>query len=424
MIKIIKGIFSTSTFQHTVVTSAGTIINGILGLIFYVWMARILGPASFGIFSVATTTTALLSSIFNVGVDTGIVRFVGRYFTSDPEKANKFLKIALKVKMISGILLIFIGWMISPIIIRLIFNKPELIFPIRLSLVGAFGWLLSSFATSTVQAMQKFWHWSGLNISINLLRLLAIEILVLLNLIHLDSGLYVYVVTSFFGFFLGLMFLPKFWNVKNEKEVAGDFFKYNKWVAIFTVIVAISSRVDTYLSTRLISFSDLGIYSVATNLSSIVPEIVLALATVVAPKFANQRNNVEAKKYFNKLQLFVLGLAVVGLVFGIPFSYFLIPKLYGPEYLRSVLPFSILLLAQAVFLISVPIHTAIFYYFSYPKIFVKIALAHLFLVLILGWIFIGKFGYVGAAFTMLMGNIFNLVIPGFWVMNQFRKEDK
>ena len=73
--KILK-IIRTKTFSQTVITSFGTIVNGILGLFFYVLAARYLGPSKFGIFSISVATIALIASIANFGVDTGIVRFV------------------------------------------------------------------------------------------------------------------------------------------------------------------------------------------------------------------------------------------------------------------------------------------------------------------------------------------------------------
>ena len=419
--KILK-IIRTKTLRQSAITATGTIINGIIGWIFYILVARNLGPSNFGVFSVATATIALLASIFNVGVDTGLVRFVGKYISGEKEKAFRFMKLGLKVKIISGVTLIVIGWFLIPFFANTVLAKPELLFPLRLSLIGAFGWLLSFFVTSSLQAMQKFFSWVGLNIFMTSLRLFAVLGLIYFGVSQVNFSLYAYIYSPFIGFLIGITFLPKFFKVKGEGSVAKEFFHYNKWVAAFTVIAAISSRLDTYISTRLLSLSDLGIYSVANNLSSIVSEIVLALAIVVAPKLASFVGNVDAKRYLKKLQLFVVVLGIIGVTFGIPLSYYVIPKFYGLSYVPSILPFSILLISQAIFLISVPVHTSIFYYFSKPKVFVFVGLGQIILVGTLGWYAISTYGYMGAAFTMLVGNIFNFVVPGIWVLNKFRKK--
>jgi len=135
-------ILRTKTLRQSAITTTGIIINGLIGWIFYILVARNLGPSGFGIFSVATATIALLASIFNVGVDTGLVRFVGKYISGEKEKAFRFMKLGLKIKILSGFLLITFGWFLVPFFSNTVLAKPELLFPLRLSLIGAFGWLL------------------------------------------------------------------------------------------------------------------------------------------------------------------------------------------------------------------------------------------------------------------------------------------
>ena len=420
----IKSIIATNTFKQTLVTSTGTILSGVLGLIFYIFLARMLEPVGFGIFSVTTASIALLASIANIGIDTGIVRFVGRYYGKDLLKVKQILKYAFKIKILSIIALNILGWFLMPFVTKNLLQKPELLFALRLSLLGAATSMLFSFVVSSIQAIQKFVVWSFLTTSINFLRLIVLGFLVYFSFVDVNNSIYLYIIIPFVGFFAGLIFIPSFFKIRKENEVSKELFNYNKWIAIFTLIVAVSSRADTFITTRLLSLKEVGIYSVAVNLSSIVPSIVLALATVVAPKLASFTSDLDAKKYLEKLQMFVIFLAVVGITFGIPLSYFVIPKLYGMEYLSSITPFIVLLVSQALFLISIPSHSAIFYYFSYPKVFVYISLVHLSVVSILGWFLTKSYGYVGASFSMLIGNIFNFVLPFGWVVKRLYKKEE
>lgn len=416
----IKQILRTKTFSQTVITSFGTAVNGILGLFFYVLAARYLGPAGFGIFSISVSVIALIASITNFGVDTGIVKFVGQYVGSDKEKALKFLKEGFYIKVISSLLVIILGWYLVPFIALNFFQKGELICPLRLSLVGVGSALLFSYVASAIQALQKFWVWSGLNIFSNLLRLLTTFGLFALGLFSVQSALSVYIIFPFLGFLVGLFFLPNFFKAKDERDVLPEFLKFNGWVAAFTIIAAISSRLDTFLSARFLTLKDVGIYSVAVSLTSFIPQIVFAIGTVVAPKLASFTSKVDTLKYLKKLQLFVLGIGIGGIIIGIPLSYFIIPSFYGPAYILSIYPFIILLFAQAIFLISIPVHTAIIYYFSYPKLFVYITLIHFLILLFGGWFAISNFGYIGAAWVFLIGNVSNLVIPFTWVLRKFK----
>lgn len=420
MIERIKEITSTSTFRQTFITSSGTIINGLLGMVFYILVAGFLGPADFGIFSIAVAAIAVIASIANIGVDTGIVRFVGRYVLSEKNKTLRFLKLGLEIKVLSSLAVLGVGWLIMPFVTLKLLGKPELLSPLRLSLLGVATSLLFSFATSSLQALQRFWVWSGLNIAANLLRLVAVVIFFNLGLLLVESSLWLYILFPFFGFVAGLFFLPKFTKVDKERSVLTEFFNYNKWIAVFTLIVAVSSRLDTFLSARLLSLEEVGIYSVAVTLSGIVPAIVFAIATVVAPKLASMLNDKDAFGYLKKLQLFVTALALTGILVGIPLSYVFIPLFYGSRYLSSIAPLSILIVAQAIFLISVPSHTSIFYYFSKPKLFVYVSIVHLAILLFGGWYLISAFGYLGAAWIYLIGNVWNFAVPFIWVVRRFK----
>lgn len=192
----------TKTVYQSVVTSGSTIVNGILGVVFYILTARYLGPANFGVLTVAITTLSLVSDIATVGTDTGIVNFVGKHFESDRSKALKFLKLGLEVKIIVGVIVLALGMAIVPFVANIVLGKPELAVPLRLAILGAFISLLFTFSTSALQSVQKFWTWGAVNVSANTLRLLAIVGLVVTNNLTTDTTLAAYISCVLLGFFL------------------------------------------------------------------------------------------------------------------------------------------------------------------------------------------------------------------------------
>ncbi len=412
------------TVKQSFVTSISTVINGLLGIAFYVLLGRFLGPEKFGIVSVVLVTLTLIADIANVGTDTGIVRFVGKYRHKDLQKTQQFLKLALKVKVIAGISVFAIGWFLLPFIATSVLNKPELTQYLKYSLLGAFGILLFSLTTSAIQAFEKFKTWGILNIALNLLRLVGIIVIFRFGFLTVGNTLQTYIIFPFIGFVVGSLFLPNYLTVKISNDVHREFFHYNKWVALFILIAAISARLDTYLSTRLLTLTQVGIYSAAVTVAGIGSQIVAGIATVVAPKLASFDSNKKVIDYLKNLQIFVFGLGVTAIVVGIPLAYVAIPTLFGSDYSGAVAPFIVLLISQVIFLISIPVHTAVFYYFSKPSLFVFISCVHVVIIGGLGWILISNFGYMGAAYTVLVGNLSNFLIPGIWVVNKFRSEAK
>ncbi len=226
------------------------------------------------------------------------------------------------------------------------------------------------------------------------------------------------------GFVFGLLLLrERFWRAKEESRIVKDLFHFNKWVAGFIFVSAISSRLDTFLSARFLSLGEIGLYSVASQLSQVVPQLAGALGTVIAPKLAGMRSFEEMFVYFKKSEAMVLGVGGLGLL-TIPIVASLIPVFYGKEYQGSVYLFVVLFIAALIFLISIPIHNTIIYYYAHPKLFMWLALGHFVVISFFGWNLISKYGAIGASFTVLIGAIFNFTVPLIWLLNRIWYEQK
>lgn len=417
-----KSILKTVTWKQSQITIASTFINGGLGALFYIVMARFLGPADFGLLIISIATLTLIADIADFGTNTGLIRFVSSHLNSDKNKALKFLKLGLQIKIIVWMLILLIGFFLAPFLANSIFKKDALLLPLRLVMVGVGGALLFTYATTSLQAFQKYFVWSFVNISSNLLRLMLIFLLVLGNQLNLTTGLISFIALPFLGFSLSLLFLPtkQILSVKGEIEVSSQFLKFNRWVAIFTIIAAVSSRLDTFLNARLLNAQDVGIYASANQLTQVIPQIVGALGAVAAPKFASFQSKTDMLKYFKKFQLMVLGVSLLIVLF-IPFSFYIIPFLYGGNYAGAVIPFIILALAMAIFLLSVPLHNSIIFFYGRSDIFVWVAIAHLLIMGCVGFFLITSFGVIGTALTVLIGMIANLLLPLIWFLSKIKK---
>ncbi len=422
LISQLQNILTTTTLRKSSITFVGTVVNAIFGAIFYILAARILGPDSFGIMTIALSVLTLTFDMGDLGTDTGLVNFVSRYFNTEREKAYKFLKLGLKVKIYVWLVLFVLGVLASNFIANNIFLKPELNNSLMIAFLGVLSLLLFSFIIHALQAMQRFWGWSLIQVGTNFLRLILFILLFYVGITSVENTLWVYIAVPFAGFFIGLKMIgTKFLGVSNERSVSRDFFKYNKWVAAFAVVTAISSRMDTFITARLLDSAEVGIYSAANQMVKIVPQIVLALGTVIGPKMAELTDFKEFKSYLKNTQLLVVGLALLGVV-AIPVIIFLIPYVFGNEYLASGPIFVILLSSMLIFLISVPVHTAVLYYYSVPKLFFVVGIIHLLIVIILGWKMTLEYGLRGAAYTVLIGQIFDFVVPLCYVLGRINRK--
>lgn len=412
-----KSILSTATFKQSQITLIGTLINGALGALFYIVLARLLGPADFGLLTIAFTTLVLIADMSDIGTNTGLVRFVSSNLARSSERAYKFLKLSLEIKLIAWLISFLVIFLLAPFLAVQVFHKSELILHFKLVAFGVGGALLFTFATSALQSFQKYFTWSIVNILTNALRLLLILILGIYLTLNLENSLFVYIILPFFGFFITLFILPtrKILKSKDEFSLSKELFKYNVPVAIFTVISAFSARLDTYLSAALLSSKEVGIYGAASQLVVVIPQLVSALGLVASPKFASFQNNQQMMAYFKKFQLLVSGICLVGIL-TIPIVAFLLPQIYGLQYQNAVIPFVLLFLAQLIFLFSIPVHHSIIFYFGRPDIFIWVSIGHLLIIGGLGYLLISSFGIIGAAITVLLGTAFNFLYPFIWLL--------
>lgn len=419
VLNIIFSLVKTSTIKQSFVVFNGSMINGILGAVFYILMARSLGPSEFGLFVVTVSFLTLIADVADIGTNTGLVKFVSANLINNREKSIRILKLSLEIKLAIWLLVMVLGMLAAPLVATTIFNKKELILPLRLAVFGVGGALLFSFATSSLQAFQRFFSWSIVNVLSNSFRLILIFLLIYSQQLNLNSGLIVYIALPFLGFFLASLLLPtkKILTASDEFQEAKDLLNFNRWVAFSTICAAVSSRMDTFLNTRLLSTADVGIYGAANQLTSIAPQIIGALGIVAAPKFASFSSLPQMLTYFKKFQFMVLLLAMIGLL-GIPISYLLIPILFGVNYLASIGPFIILLFAMLIFLISTPLQTSIYYYFSRPDFFARLAFINLIITSLAGYFLISSFGVIGAAFTVLIGMSFNFLVSLIWFLKK------
>ena len=419
---MLKRIITTATFKQSQITIAGTLINGALGALFYIVLARFLGPSNFGLLTIALTTQVLIADIADIGTNTGLIRFVSSNLARSSDKAYRFLKLSLEIKLIAWAITFLAIFFLAPFLATQVFHKSELILPLRLIAFGVGGALLFTFTNSALQAYQKYFLWSIINIFTNALRLILILILGYYLVLDVESSLLVYMMLPFFGFFVTLFILParKILASREEFSLSGELFKYNIPVAIFTVIAAFSARLDIYLNATLLSAREVGIYGAANQLASVVPQLVGALGMVAAPKFSSFQNNNQMIIYLKKFQLLVSGLVFLGIL-SIPLLVYLIPIIYGQGYQEAVIPFIFLFLAMLVFLFSLPVHISVIFYFARPDIFIWVSVGHLLIIGILGYLMISNFGVVGASITVLVGTIFNFLYPLIWLLIKLKK---
>lgn len=417
----VKEVFLTRTFKHSSITIVSTAINGVLGAIFYFLLARFLGSSEFGVFTILTTSIALLTGIIDLGSDQGIVRFVPKYKDS-PEIQNKLIKLSLAIKFLSGISVFFLIFLLSGSISSIIFEKPELTSIVVLIGLGVLTQILFSFSTSLSQALEKYFLWGGLFIGTNLIRLLMVLLLFRFQSLNAYSAGILYLILPLLGFFFSFIFLNKRFLFSNGIiSYLPELFHFNKWITAFVLVATIGSRLEVYFTARYLNLSALGVYGLATQVSQILPQLTGAIGAVTSPKFASLNTKEKNLTYTMKSVLLTSVLAIVSSIILVILGQFVF-KFAGQDFNGAFIPFVILLVSMAIFFSTSPIRDSIIYYYSRPKFFFYVGIVHAALISTFSMILIPKYSIIGTSLVVLLGQMFT-ALTSIWYFFKLSKNE-
>jgi O-antigen/teichoic acid export membrane protein len=380
----------------------GNILGAALGFIATILITRTLGPAQFGIFSVALAVMGIASQISDFGVSTGSVRFTSLYLKTNIQKANLIFKVSLKLKLIIGTIVFIIGFFASKPLAVHVFEKPELIFPLKLAFIGAFGTSLAGYISMTLQARQSFAKFSYMSLLNPFIKLILIALLFLTYNLNLFSTLTTIIILPFIAFLIGSMIIPRdFLNAKgDETEALHELYHFSKWILVSTLCVIIFQQLDILMLGFLKSPEEVGYFSAASQIPSALILVTGSVTTVLLPMtcslFEKDSINNFIKKSLKYTSLIAFSMTPFLIISG-PLILFL----YGNQYENSIIIFSLLFSIRLLDILISPLGL-IFFIHNKPELAAYLNLMQLFGNFIGNYFMIPIYGAIGAALATLI----------------------
>ena len=122
MKKKLLSIFQTQTLRQSAITVVSTFLSSGLGAVYYLLLARLLGPAQYGLFSIVIAAMGVVLPLADLGLGQSLIRFVSANKTD--RKYFPFVNLALKTKLVSGAITLVIFLSLSSFMARFIFHQP------------------------------------------------------------------------------------------------------------------------------------------------------------------------------------------------------------------------------------------------------------------------------------------------------------
>jgi len=308
---------------------ADKIIRGGVGLIVAVWIARYLGPQSFGQLNFAIAFVALFSTISTLGLDGIVVRELVR----QPEKKNEILGSVLELKLLGGgvaFLLAFAAiWVLRPTDSQAHW------------LVGiiAAGMIFQAFDVADLWFQsQVHSRWTVMARNIACLILTAVKC----GLIIAGAGVVAFawaataeIVLGAFGLIVVFQSTGNAWKCFRPVWHRMKSLLQEGWPQLFSgMAIMLYSRIDQVMLAEMVGEREVGMYSAALRLSEMWNFIPAIIVSSVMPSLTEYRARSKSLYYQRLQQLYTL-LARVAYIVAIPMTFLarpLIELLYGESY--------------------------------------------------------------------------------------------
>jgi len=312
------------------------LLRGLGGLFIGIWIARYLGPKDFGVLNYAFAYVAFFSVFVGLGLNQIVVRELVKY----PKLTNYTLGTAFGLKFF-GAFLAMIGVYLSLFFLQTDKVTKLVIFFLTFRMVF-----------QSVDVIDYFFQSKVISKYVVVARSLAFLCSSLLNIyfiLYKFSVVY-FALSLFIDLLLSALFLLIIYKKKGHvfkqwrfsKKIAIDLIKYAWPLALSVFLISIHSKIDQIMIGNMLDIEQVGIYSVAVNLSDAWLFFPAILVSTLMPYFVSLRD-VDKKLYqYRLIQLYSLMFwmgVFVGLVvmlFGESFIILLFGEVYTDAYMALV----------------------------------------------------------------------------------------
>lgn len=374
-------------------------------------LARVLTPAQFGIFGIASLVLELLEMLTETGINIFLIQ--------QKDNIDEYINSAWVVSILRGVFISLLLFVSSPYIASF-FNTPDAVSILHFISVIP---LIRGFINPSIVKFQKdlqfnkeFWFRSSLFFVDALVAIIVA--LVTHSVYSLVWGMLAGAILEFILSFILIKPTPKF---QLQKGYFGKIFHSGKWVTAYGVFNYIAQQGDNIMVGRLLGASSLGIYQMAYKISTLpISEVTDVVSKVTFPVYS--KINEDKRRLKNAFIKSTTVIASVTIVMGI--ILFLFPEtaisiLLGDKWLTAVPVVQILAVygvlraisgsASSLFLgVGKQQYVTMMTFFRFVGLAITI------------YPFIQMYGMVGAGYSALLSVIIEIPIIIYYVWKIFK----
>ena len=210
-------------------------------------------------------------------------------------------------------------------------------------------------------------------------------------------------------------------KIKENSKVAGIYNRHMLYAGGALILSSLSADIYTQISsiflTKIMSYSYLGIYSVALTIGGAWSFIVLSLVTSFFSKIYSEKNEIIVEKLLIKINRIVILLSLIALGGFYLFGGYFIHLLYGDNYMDSVNIIPIIIIGTMFSSLGTICYRYMIKESGYSYLAKKMILCCI-LTIPLSWVMISSFGINGAAYCFLTVEILSCTLLNYFFRNK------
>jgi O-antigen/teichoic acid export membrane protein len=388
------------------------------GYLIHVGLARILGPASYGIFGVVVYLFTLGDMIVSSGTPAG----ASKYIAEDNRKAIAIKNKALKMQLLLGFSIFAIFFLFAGVLANIL-GDLSLTFYIRISALIILATALFSLYKGCLNGLREYGKqaiayisWSGVKVG-------SVFLLVFLGF-SIAGAIFGYFLASLVGFLLAWCFFSRVKGNKDDNDFeTGKIVRFALPVIVFTVVFTFLMSIDLFFVKSLLEEdAKTGYYTAASMIARIPYSVLIGLSSALFPAISRSTflsDHSLTGSYIKNSLRYLLMLLIPGILLIISTSGELVNLFYSSLYLPAASPLAILVIGLG-FLTVFQILTTIITASGRPKISMSIVLLLVPIAISLNLFLIPIYELNGAAISIVITSLLGLILVSLYVWKYFK----
>ncbi|MEQ1572767.1 MAG: oligosaccharide flippase family protein [Vicinamibacterales bacterium] len=414
---LIQQALGSSLLREVAITYSGQVVGSGLGFVIQLLLQKQLGPADYGILSIAVSVGVFAAVLTDVGISHAMIRFGSKWLGEAPGTSKAMARCAAALRMRVGLAAVVsvVGYLSSGWILSTFYPHAEgLGTPLRLVFVTLFAHTLFGYWMFFIQTFQKFALRSMVTIGGATLRLSAYLGLAATGQVSAAAVILLDASVNFVTFLVAMQFSPRGILHPPREELSAayrEILPYLRYTGIMIVADTMFSELDILMLGVLSTEATTGLYRAAWTYAMVLSFLSMSVGNVLFPKITGF-SDIQAMKAFVKKAIMMTSLLAVGTLWSLPVVTWWVPW-YEPQYSGAVSIFYIMYLGTAFDLVVGPLGYTL-YSLNRPDILVKIAIGKILLHAAGNWFLIPMYGAHGAAaaatITRVLGGLVAVTI--------------